>query len=173
MRRMTKKIYLAILGVFLFGIAAGYGLGLSQGTRKINADLQGKLEKAKQLFPPVSDIRSLSGTVKSINGNVVNMEITGSLNPFEELPLMREVVVVDATKIITQTPKDFVLYQQEYALYQKNLEQSLSLPVPPAPFIEKAIAFADIKTGQLLSVESAENIKTKIRFEAVTIIVSQ
>lgn len=170
MLAMIKKTYLAIFGVFLLGIIVGYGLGLSQGTRKINADLQEKLEKAKQLFPSVSDIRSLSGTVKSINGNVVNMEITGFLNPFEELPLMREIVITDATKIIMQTPKDFDLFQQEYAAYQKELEQALSPPILPAPFIEKVVAFADIKTGQPLSVESAENIKNKTRFEAVKVI---
>ena len=191
----TVHIVLAVIAL-VAGLGVGYMMGLSAPSAQIDrtqADqLQGELEKmkaqiekAKQFFPPSPQITSISGSVKSVEGDIMTVEASLFINPFEELPTMREVLVTEATKIIRNEPKDSALLQKENEAYQKALKEykpsvpagdgvlpSLaSSPTPPQLSVEKEVALGDVKAGDQVFVDAGKNIKTEKRFEAVRIVV--
>lgn len=176
--------YFLVVVALVIGVALGCGIGF-YGTRK---SYQAQLERAKQFFPTMSDVRSLSGKVKSIGGNVVTVEIAPLANPFEEWPTLREVVVGKDTKIVKsglKDPKEFAKEQEEYqrAIAQSQRQSNPAaapgaqppavLPTPPLPFTEKEIAFKDLKVGDQVMVEAKDNIKLVSRFEATRISVQE
>ena len=145
--------------------------------------LQRQIEQAKKFFPSVPELRSLSGTIKEIKGNVLLLETPASFNPFEELPSIREVMVGSTVKIIKNEPKDADLIQKEQEKYQQQLielqkkikpgvpPEPGSYPIPPTFFVESTISLKDLKPGDQVLVDAEENIKTKARFEASKITV--
>jgi len=179
----VNKLSLIAVSVFLIGLFLGFSVGIAykskQAAQNSNIDqkLLSQLEKAKKLFPPILEMRSVSGTIKKVNGNVITIEAYPSPNPFEELPSVREIIVTENTKIIRQEQKNPIEFQKEYEDYQKRISQqstaNLSVPllIPPSPFTEEQIQISDIKAVDLILVEADENIKTTASFEATRITV--
>ncbi|MCX6702518.1 MAG: hypothetical protein NTW60_01450 [Candidatus Wolfebacteria bacterium] len=189
---MNKSTTLIILAVSLIiSLAIGFGSGYLVGQKTTASNYQAQIEKAKKFFPLIPDVRSVSGVVKKISGNVVTIEMPASANPFEDLPTTREVAITDKTKIVKSEPKDTRAYQEEIAVYQEALKKvqrqtapastgtapttpaaMANMPVPPMPFSEKDVKLSDLKEGMQISVQAGENIKTATKFEAVKITIS-
>ena len=169
---MNKQ--LTFIGIALIlGLGIGYSIGFYKGSFAINSKLQSQIDKAKQFFPTLDEVRSVSGTVKSINGNVITIE-ANNFNPFEELPTIREVVAAADTKIIKLEEKAPEEFEKEFEDYQKKTaEQSQEALVPPSLFREKEITLTDLKAGNMISAEADKDIKTSARFEAVKVIVQR
>lgn len=158
--------------VFLAGAAIGYsGAGYQYSVR---------IEKAKQFFPALPTLPAVSGAIQSISGSTITLLVQSVLNPFEDLPTVREVTVMSTTKIVKSEPKDPQMLMAETAEYQKVLDRTLllqdnSAPVPanllapPQPFSETAIRLSDLKVGDMITVDAGKDIKTATRFEAVKI----
>jgi hypothetical protein len=183
--KIGQKIF--VLALIVLSFALGYLLGLG-GSAQVLVDkyeseiatLQSQIERAKKFFPSSPEIRVLSGAIQEIKNNTIFLKSGASLNPFEELPEVREVIVTENTKIIRQKPKDSELLQKETADYQKAFEKAQKessattiFPTPPMPFTEEEIKIADLKVGDQITVEANENIKTKTSFEASRIIVQE
>ncbi len=142
------------------------------------AELEAKIEKAKKFFPSIPDMRSVFGTVEMVKENVLVIKSSPSINPFEDLPEKREVVVTSTTKIIRMTQKDPKVFQREIEAIQKEQSgrKAGEIPSPalfPNPFIEKEVSLKDLRAGDQVSVEAGENIKEKTRFEAVRVVVQE
>lgn len=186
---MNKSLILIVLVIglaFVLGFGLGYWLGASGEDSKLQSqigELQSQIEKAKQFFPSTPDLFSISGTVKEVKSDSVVIEAFPSSNPFEELPLMREVVVTEETVIVKQEPKDPKVFQAEQEEYQEALQEAqqavggpgappaaANLPPPPNFFEEVELAIEDLAVGDQVSVEAGRNIKTETRFEAVRIV---
>lgn len=184
---MNNKNQVVIIGMALALVAGGV-VGYTVAGLQYSA----QLEKAKKFFPVMSEMRSVSGTVTKVSGNVVTISTPPSNNPFEDVPTTRDVVVTAATKVIKNVQKDQKVYQEEMTAYQAALQKAqkaapaagpaagaspasaaVAFPVPPMPFDEKELKVSDIKTGDMISVEAAQNIKTQTRFEATRITVNQ
>ena len=179
----VEKICISISIFLVMGIFLGFVVGslynkksAEKNSLEENAKLMSKLEKVKKYFPSVSEMKSVYGTVKDINGNVSKIETGESSNPFEELPTIREVTVTHSTKIVKQEQKSPAEFQKEMEAFQKKMQQNLngtiSDAVPPATFTEKEIKASDIKVNDMITVESSTNIKTSAEIEAAKIIVS-
>ena len=179
----TKKRFTAILIFFIIGVLLGFGVSISYNKKSAeknsleeNAKLMSQLEKAKKFFPSIPEMKSVFGTVKEINGNIVRVETGESLNPFEELPAIREVTVTQSTKIVKQEQKSPAEFQKEMEAFQKKMQQNLNGTAPNAvpvnPFMEKELLLSDIKVNDRISAESDKNIKTAAKFEATRIVVS-
>lgn len=163
---------------FIVGILVGFvgGRFYSSGDASISSarvvELEQKIENTKKLFPPVVNIRSVSGITEMIQGNTLVIKTSSSSNPFEELAGKIEVVVTNSTKIIRLTQKDQEEFQKEIELSQKQ-RRSGDLFLPSMPFTEKEILLMDIKVGDHVLVEAGESIKGKTKFEAIRIAVQE
>lgn len=185
-----------IVITLVVGLAVGFGLGYLQsggegggGDSPRIAELESQIEKAKQFFPTTPEMFSVGGTVKEVKKNSIVVETFGSGNPFEELPLIREVVVGDDTVIIKQEPKDSEAFQAEQEEYQEAFEKaqqatsgpgadpaalasSVEFPTPPNFFEEIEIELDELEVGSQITAESGGvNIKTAESFEATRIVV--
>ncbi|MEK7636585.1 MAG: hypothetical protein AAB362_02765 [Patescibacteria group bacterium] len=164
-----------VVGFVVGGYYSGDGV-LTNGERI--AELEAKIEKAKKLFPSISDIRSVSGTIEEINGNSIVIKSFQGISPFEDLPEKFEILVTNATKIIRMIQKDPQAFQKEIEAIQKgqsggNVSEISSSASFPNPFIEKEITAKDLKVGGQVSVEAGENIKGKTRFDATRVIIQE
>lgn len=156
----------------VLGLAVGMAIG-APGTPDQSAQvqkLQAQIEQAKKFFPPApQDIQSISGTVKSIAGNVITME-TGTANPFDEAPRTRTITTGDQTKITRNEQKDAARFQKEVTAFQKAMQSGTNTPIPPpSPFRDVAAHLSDIKPGQQIVVTAAQNIRDMESFNAISV----
>lgn len=159
----TNKSFLLIGIGIVSGLVIGGMFGYAQGKKYADEKIRIIEERVKEFFPAIEDIRAISGSVRERKGDALIIETSLPPNPFEEWPRERTVVITDKTKIVKQISKN-------PAMMQKEIEEGIS---PLNLFFEETVLFEDIMIGSYVSVEATENIKTKIRFEAVNIIVSQ
>ncbi len=160
----------------LVGVAIGYAAAASQYSAQFN--------KIKKAFPSQGIITSVSGTVKSISGNVLTIEASQPFDPFGDEPAIREITVTGNTSIVRREIKDSSEFQQEMSDFQKQLQKIISAQGVPAgtstvaapvdtqaplPYNEIAISVSDLKIGSIISAESDKDIRTASAFEAVKI----
>ena len=169
---MNKNIIVS-LGIFLVGAVLGFGIGrVGSGGRFGELQrIQAQVEQAKKFFPQTpADIRTISGTVKSVSGSKVTLEIE-SPNPFEDIPKTRMVTISASTKIILQKQKDPAVLQKELAVFDasvKTLATKPGTPSPafPSPFQETSGVASDLKPGQSMTITADQNIRDAEAFEA-------
>ena len=179
-----KKPFVSGIVILFVGLIIGYFFGTSSNSNNSGlpapAGCSAKLEKcsaqienAKKFFPTVNDMRSLSGTVKKISGNIITLESAPSPNPFEEIPATRQITVTSNTKILKTEPKSAEQFDKEIAELKKSMSQQsdsqAAAIIAPTPFIEKELKVTDLKVGDMISVTASENIKTLAKFDAVQI----
>jgi len=174
---ITNKSSTIIIGLVI-GLAIGFVLGfsLNKQSSEPNEELLMQLEEAKKFFPTIPDMFSVSGIVKEIKGDTITLDTFQSPNPFEDIPLSREIIVTQATEIIKQENKDPEDYQKEFEVFNEKIaEQTGSLTpeplIPPNPFVEKSIDISEIKVNDQITVDAGKNIKTLKSFEAVRIVI--
>lgn len=174
----NKLLVPGIIVALIVGYVGGYFMTKSTYDQKI--------ESAMKYFPSVTDIRSISGTVKDISGNTITIETQGFGNPFEDVPLVRTVNVTDNTTITKQENIDQAEFQKLQDAYQKEMKKvqdsmaksgsqatPQSYPTPPVPFKTIDLSISDIKVGDNVSVMADQNIKMEKSFDAVSIAVSE
>lgn len=172
---MKVVIFIAAL---VIGIIIGFviGAGQSGSSNTEVARLQAQIEAAKKFFPSIPEMRSVSGTIKSISGDTVIIESVNTVNPFEVLPAERVITITPDTKIVFFEQKDQAVFQKEIVEFSKMIKTIPSentIPGrPPLAFTERAITQSDLKEGMTVSVEAAENVKEKTSFVAVKITAS-
>lgn len=167
---------MAVIALVIGAVAGfAFGRGGIVGPSPEVTKLRAQVEEAKKLFPPLpEDIRSVSGTVKEISGDLISIE-TFSANPFDETPRMRSITADSGTEITRNQPKDSAAYQRELDQYQKSFQSAKpgsNLPVPPNPFREVSIDISDIKVGDQIVALANENIRDRMSFKAKSISVS-
>jgi len=171
---MTMRVKIALGAAAVVIFALGFLAGRSGPSAEV-ARLTAQIDKAKQrLSVSVSaNARALTGRVTAVNGNVVTLAVSGALNPFEEVPATREVVVTDTTVIERQSRKDPATLQRETAAYQQEVAKARAEGVPPgtppSPLTTAKLALSDLKAGDAVLVEAGEDIQEKARFEATDI----
>lgn len=119
------------------------------------------------------NIRTLVGTVTSINGTSITLHITSD-DSFEGSTLADRIITTNAsTTIIKFTQKDLEAFREEMAKFGKATKPSTSssfentLPVIPPSFFNLTNAdFTSIKVGDILAVTAFENIKLIKEFTA-------
>lgn len=166
-----------IIGGISLALIAGIVIGYMGGAYQYSA----QLDKAKKAFPAVPSMSSVSGTIKSISGNTITLQTPPSANPFEDIPVVREVNVTDKTKIVKSEPIDPKIYQQKMADYNKALQKAApagtgsatpvagNLPALPQPFSETILKVSDLKVGDMITVDAGKDIKAAASFDAVKI----
>lgn len=167
----------APIATLIIGAIIGYMVGVGQtGTSNPEvARLQAQIDEAKKMFPPMPEMRAISGKVLSVSGNTITIESMASVNPFETLPKERTITVNSTTKLISMEQKDQAIFQKEMEAFSKTMSSVKpgsvqSAPVvPPMPFNEKTISLSNLTVGTIINVEANENIKEKTSFIATKI----
>lgn len=160
---MKKTLVVSII-VGLVALAAGYAIGMKLGNDGATAEYNNKLEQLKKSSSQ-AEVKAISGTVKSVNGNTLTVETTSLGNLFDVAPQVREVTVGTNTKIIKREPMgqaDFQKLQETYRL----LGYSVSTPVR-----QVNASISDIKTGDRVAITSGQDIKTNSSFKATEIVI--
>ena len=159
---MENKSLVNIIIVGVIALVVGYFVGASQGVSKnVVAEYEKKLDAVKKLFPEIQDLRNISGTVTSVNGDIVTLQADNSQHPLDNLPEVREVVVATST-IITKAIR---MSQDEIREVTGLIQGS---PVTIQDRQAKA-DISDIKEGDVLNISATKNIKTDVRFDAYSI----
>jgi hypothetical protein len=170
---MNKPLVASLILVGALGYFAGSRYGGRNSVVTKDQKMQNSLEEVRKTFPQLPDSNSITGQVESVNDNVIKLS-TPALNPFDESPSVRKVVVTKSTKIIKSESKSAETIKKEQADYQKNISvwkpgSSEPAPLPPANFVKKEIFISDIKNGDRLIVEAVDSIRMVEEFTATSI----
>lgn len=172
---MDKQFLATIMVVGLIGFVLGAFFGDRLFFRQNRTELQAQLDEVKSFFPVVNDSKVLSGSVKSVESNLIILD-TPTNNPFDNSPKTRELVITPDTKIVVNRNKTPEVMQKELSDYQKTISDwdtnsDGSLPLQPTPFEEIILSINDIRLGDKITVESDTNIYMSQRFNVFKIIV--
>jgi len=155
------------------GIAAVNGNGsFAQGFAAAMAEARKKVADSG-MFPPESEeILTISGTVKSVDGNKIVIVTNGriALNPLSEQgPKERIVMINDKAQVVAHIPRTSEEQAVAIKEYQEKINSNDNTAVPPSPFIEKIVDVDSIKISMVITVTAAENIKTAATINAVKV----
>ncbi|HUX36146.1 MAG TPA: hypothetical protein VMV71_03900, partial [Candidatus Paceibacterota bacterium] len=167
----------------IIGIVLALIVGVAIGYFGAGYEYSAQLNKAKEAFPPIPVMNSVSGTIQSISGNTITLQTPLSGNPFENLPTVRQITVTDSTKLVKSEPVDPKAFQREMAAYQTAVQKAqkapvsssstvpsmANMPTPPQLFTETAISISDLKAGDSITVDAGKDITTSTSFDAVKI----
>ena len=172
------KTYFIISGVLILGLIFGYMLGLNQGLEQGRKEIEEKYQtKIEELYPALSEpeeIFSVGGEIKEIKDKTLILEIgTPAANPFEEPKTETKIVkIIEATefvKAVQKSPEEMVKEQEDFLEAKKENPEVEILPVESFKK-ERSILFSDLKVGNIIKVETEENVKGKTEFTAKKII---
>jgi|SRR5665647_1344116 len=194
-----KSIIIAL--IVLTGIIFS-GAGFFAGTKMSKKSLpQGALTNAENTYqsgwdaamktlnesgaipqaPQGTEVKNISGTVQSVSGNDIVIKVT-TPGLISTPALSTRTVTVDAnTKIVQLVQKDPVQLQKEMDAYNEKMKKQQteptsdpnSMPYPVEMQDKKDASVGDIKVGQLIAVQTAEDIKDKQQFMATEIQIQQ
>lgn len=191
-----NKIYLLIAAIFF---AAGVGVGILFGanflgekgksdlSEKYNAPdtFQAGWEAARKKveetpYIPVAtgqeEVKSIKGRIAAVGDGQITVEAR-LLNPLDDEKLKFRTVKIDEnTEIIIREDKDMEAIRKEQEEYNKKMDefrQGKITVMPEAPEVntEKKAAIQDLKEDDVVTVESAENIREAPEFRASKIVV--
>ena len=180
----SKAGLLGLLGLVV-GLVAGYGAGrvstgtpvnplsTSKGGYQEGYDAAHKKLLASGLVPQIqSDVRTLSGTVKAVDGNTLTLDVEyHPLDPLDETtyPTERVVTVGKDAKITQVDAKDPAQFQAEMQAFQQAIAKGEQATTPPSQIVEKAISLADLKPGDTVMVTADEAILSASSFTAISV----
>jgi len=185
MRQQVITI-IAIIIALGIGVFVGTKIKKTSAPAVVNNTYQTGWEDAMQTLkktgalpqaPEGMEIRNINGVVQAISGNNITLEVT-SPELVGNKDLLTRTVVIDAntkiTKLIQKEPGQ--LQKEMEAFNEKNKEQSADpvekpneLPYPVQMQEEQVVSISDVKVGQSIVVQSAEDVKDKQQFGATEI----
>ena len=138
----------------------GYDTGFAAARKVVEESTLGNF------FKTPDDVRTLSGTVTSIDGNRISLHLASN-NPFDDASLADRTVLITAdTKIVKNVAKDPKTLSEELARYRALTKTSTSGVPQPQPYDKVVSDFSVIKAGDSISVSASENIKMMEEFSA-------
>lgn len=145
-KTLSTKRLVTIVGIFIALIVIGTALVRYASQSISNEERRLANENNSKSLVAASDVRSLSGTILSINGSRLTVQIQSA--PSSDQSLNNRTILVNAdTKLVK--------FSQS--------EES------PATYTKTAVDITSIKTGDYLTAVAGENIKTLKEFTATEI----
>lgn len=189
-----NKIYFSIAAIFLsvgIGLGVIIGMNYSKNHSVLNAKYNvpdtfdaGWQEAKKKIeqtpYIPISagqeEVKSIQGRISAVGDGQITIEAR-LFNPLDDEKLkFRTVKIDESTEIIIRKEKDREAIRQEQEEYNKKMEEFrqgkiTAVPEVPEINIEKKAAIKDLKESDVVTVESAENIREAPEFKANKIVV--
>jgi hypothetical protein len=171
-----------VIGSFLAGMTVGNstpGLSLvtgggdyATGYNTAMKDARKKLTDSGLVPPSPAVLNTLSGTVKSVDGDRFVIAVSGRVtqNPLDEQgPAERTVTINDKTKITAQIPMTTDEQTAAMKAFQEAMKSGKQVQ-PPAPFREEAVKIDALKLGMIVTVTSATDVKSATTIAATDIV---
>ncbi|MFZ2621383.1 MAG: hypothetical protein WAX37_02680 [Minisyncoccia bacterium] len=166
---MFSKNFVIVSVILGLVVGVAVGMVVSSGSPQLGVGLSAtQIEKLKKMFPIMTELRNISGTVKEISGNVVTVKIAEPSNPFDQYPTERQVVIDSETSVTKSVQSDQKEFQKQWDAYIKSNSKTST---PPSPIKEVNINLSDIKVGDVISVLADHNIKNEIKFTGKKVLV--
>ncbi|OGZ32386.1 MAG: hypothetical protein A3I88_00795 [Candidatus Portnoybacteria bacterium RIFCSPLOWO2_12_FULL_39_9] len=159
---MDKKVFtISLVIIFILGLGIGYFFGVFK-----TAPVSEKEPKSETFEP--QKIKSVYGEIVELGDNNFKVKIAPLPIPdFQEKFPERIVKIIAGTKIIKQVSKSQEELRKEIdALAEKGIRNQ---PVPSST--EKEVIFNELKAGDNVFIEAAEEIRDKEEFEAEKVVV--
>ncbi len=159
----NKKLIIAGIIFLCIGLMLGFYIGKTQGGDKV-AEYNALTQKVNTLFPRTIELAVLSGYIKEIKSDSIMVDVTNSLNPFENFPALREVKISSSTEMVVLKPKSDSAYAKELADYKAHDSQGR----PPTKATESKISLKNLVTGQMVAIISDKDIKSDVVITSVS-----
>ena len=189
---MTINEKIIPLVCLVVGLGGGFALGTSLEKPSASKDLANYQESFKArvssmgiLPPQMAEVKQLSGSVTSINGQTLTVALQYPRDLFGDPALdERNVTIDDNTKITLLTQKDSAVFKKELDEFQSRMNAQkpgavfsatssrLADRAAPELFDKKVADISALKVAQAISITTAENVKDVKSFVAATIEVS-
>jgi uncharacterized protein YkvS len=147
----------------------GYRAGFDAARKLVEGSSVGNLFKIKD------DLRFITGTVLSINGNSLTIRVS-QVNPFDNNPVFNERIVLLSkdTKIIKTSFKDVKVYNEELKKFMNDLYTAPTSTrtepiIRPQSVVETMVSSRDISLNDSITVKSLTNIKSIKEFTAAEV----
>lgn len=149
-RNLTILVIVAIIAVGITAWKFGYEHALYKSVQVYKGELKTRLAGTGMFMPEGTEVKQLSGTIKSIDNKTLTVELSYPKDSFSDPSLDERIVTVeDNTTITLVTFKDS--------------------PIPPQIFDKESGNFSSLNIGQMINITTAENVRDKKRFTAKTI----
>ena len=151
-------LLVGLLGGYFFGSAQGYKAGYIGGYEKSRGEIKDKLIENRMIEPTPTEVRTISGTIRSIGENQFVLESRLSYDP---------TLARDAQKTITRT----VSVSPDTTITVRVVVESTEKPKPGEPIRPFVIKnetsdFKSLKVDEQVIVEAGENIANETQFVA-------
>src|SRR3989344_5863969 len=145
-----------IVVLIIVGITAwqfGYRNSSNKNTQSYREELKAKYTGTSLVIPEGTEIKQLSGTIKSISGQTLTVSISYPRDLLGDSALdERNVTVDDNTKIMPLTMKDNAVFQKELEEYQSKIRAGESDMPSPQVFEKKIDDPLALKAGQTINI---------------------
>lgn len=128
-----------------------------------------------------TEVKNIDGKIESISGNDVTIKVSTPGLISTPTLLTRTVTIDPNTKIIQLVQRDQAEIQKEFEIFNEKMQQQQTqsvtdpkdMPYPPQMQDKKDVSLGDLKVGQTIMVQAAEDIKDKKQFAATEIQIQQ
>lgn len=171
------------------GLIIGYGASqvataapIGQTGMTVNADCSASVLQAQQklvdsglMSPLPSDATELTGRLTGVSENQLTLVVDLSrLDPLglAKLPTKRTVELSDTTVYTRQeklSADELKKQRQAFILAALKLGAGVAAPAAPSALRAVTISGSDLKVGDTITVQAAENILSKPSFEAISV----
>lgn len=129
-----------------------------------------RLAGTGMFMPEGTEVKQLSGTIKSINGKSITVFLSYPKDSFSDPLLDERNITLDSNTIITlSTEKDETIFQKELEEYQSKIRAGESGVSPPQIFDKKPGDLSMLKVGQMINITTADNVRNQKSFTALTV----
>lgn len=176
-KKETLYIIITLIASVGIGFIAGKEIGSDDADKIMQIQkLQVTVDRAKSTFPPIpEDVRSISGIVREVHTDSIVIE-ADYMNPFDESPRMRTVMIGGETKIVRSEQKDNMTIEREKKEFQKLVQSQKSGGVRDIVSLmllrEVSATISDIRPGQQVNIDADENIRYSLSFPATKITIA-
>jgi hypothetical protein len=195
-KNITKNIHMQkqIITAFVIAIILSLSLGTFFGNLYTNRHKQTEIKNSAEasyksgwsdamktlkeagslgILPEGMEIKTLSGTIQSISENSLTVKVSDP-NLMSSVSLVVRTITVDAnTKIRVLTQRDSSQVQKEMVTFTNTLKNNSidpqNMPTPPVLQDSHDGSKTDLKEGQVVMIESVEDIRDKVTFTATEI----
>lgn len=177
-------VLIGVIGLVI-GLVAGYGLGrVSTGT-PVNptkapgseSPTPGQTVDAGPSLPELKETPVLSGTAVGVSGNRLTFDVDTrvfTLTGGTKLETRRTAILTADTQIVRlvqKTPEEVAADNEAFQKISANAPEDAPPPTPPQAFKRLTISASDIKAGDEVTVEAADDILQVKEFEVLSVTV--
>lgn len=132
-------------------------------------------------LPEGTEVKNITGTIEAVSGNAITLKVT--MPGLISTPALatRTVTIDGSTKILQLVQRDQAQIQKEFEVFNEKMKAQQSNPssnpqdppYPPQMQDKKDASVGDLKIGQIITIQAAEDIKNKQQFVATEIQIQQ